>query len=757
MRLQSFHVRNFRRLKDVDVELSSETSIFVGSNNSGKTSAAHIFQLFLGSSRDRFSVHDFSADCWAIFDRIGAGTAAQEELLPRIVLDLWFDVSASDIHRVVPLLPNLAWDGVPVGLRMEFAPKDADTLLEHFHEEKGKAEKHAERKEEGKDGFHPWPKNLSDYMKRHLNSEYKIFYYVLDHSQFEEGYKERAGYAPQPLGDSIESGAKIIQSLLRVDFLGAQRHLSDSESRGRAEDLSRRLSRFYERNLKQIDDDYSAVRSLENSEAELNKHLAAVFKPTLHNLNKLGYPGFADPDLVIKSAFNPESILTKNASVHYALRDPGTSVAAENYLTLPDKYNGLGFKNLIYMVIEVLDFHEQWAGGDNGEEGRPLLHLIVIEEPEAHLHVQLQQVFIKKIREILPTDDEQFTTQMIVTTHSPHIIYESDFLPIRYFRRSSRTAAGNYSEVLNLSRFNPQEESTRDFLLKYMKLTHCDLFFADAAVLVEGSVERLLLPLMIKKVTPELQSSYLSILELGGAFAHLFQNLIQFLGLTTLVITDLDSILEAGAAAGKSTKSTKGKSKSEELGYEEQDEGARGKSCMTDELNAVTSNQTLKQWIPKREKIVDLLATDNEEKAPSPTSDAPASVRVAFQTREKVSWNGDAKEIAGRTFEEAFAYENLDWCQDLEQRSLHLRVVTKNNQDSIALEDVTEKIHKRVKSNGFRKSDFALALIMKDLTEWEVPKYISEGLSWLSDQLTARSVEPVAAAAEGERKNDSTN
>ena len=97
--------------------------------------------------------------------------------------------------------------------------------------------------------------------------------------------------------------------------------------------------------------------------------------------------------------------------------------------------------------------------------------------------------------------------------------------------------------MLNLSTFCDTEKDTSDFLLQYMKLTHCDLFFADAAILVEGNVERLLLPLMIEKEAPQLKSNYLSILELGGAFAHKFKNLIHFLGLTALVITDLDSVL----------------------------------------------------------------------------------------------------------------------------------------------------------------------------------------------------------------------
>jgi predicted ATP-dependent endonuclease of OLD family len=66
------------------------------------------------------------------------------------------------------------------------------------------------------------------------------------------------------------------------------------------------------------------------------------------------------------------------------------------------------------MVVEVLDFHHRWIDADGD---RPPIHLVFIEEPEAHLHAQLQQVFIRKIREILPDADPAFTTQMVVNIH----------------------------------------------------------------------------------------------------------------------------------------------------------------------------------------------------------------------------------------------------------------------------------------------------------------------------------------------------
>src|SRR6202012_4884109 len=133
----------------------------------------------------------------------------------------------------------------------------------------------------------------------------------------------------------------------------------------------------------------------------------------------------------------------------------------------------------------------------------------------------------------------------------PHILYERGFKPIRYFRRHSTTNSEQSTKVLNLSAFyNTADPSDRDFLQRYLKLTHCDLFFADAAILVEGNVERLLLPLMIEMEAKTLRSAALSILEVGGAFGHRFRDLIHFLGITTLVITDLDSVLAAGEPAG---------------------------------------------------------------------------------------------------------------------------------------------------------------------------------------------------------------
>ena len=668
------------------------------------------------------------------------GEGQQDAVLPTISLDIWFNVGPMDLHRIVNLLPSLSWQGHLVGIRIEFAAIDPEALLANFGEARGRARANIRPAADGVPDFRPSPRTLREYLTDNrgdkLRREFELRYYVLDHAQFDADLQPVAEYEPLVLtSDKGRAGKEILNSLLRVDFLHAQRHLSDAAGGGRAEDLSRCLSRFYERNLEKRGDDYDAIRALAASETMLNDHLRRVFEPTLTQLSALGYPGLSNPRLLIKSALNPATIMSSHdgARVHYALEDPQEGVEPS---TLPDRYSGLGYKNLIYMVVELLDLHSQWM---EIEENRPPLHMIFIEEPEAHLHAQLQQVFIRKVLDILAIRDvdvEYYSTQLTVTTHSPHILYERGFRPVRYFRRSS-TAAEQNSEVLNLSAFYEQTENpTRDFLARYLKLTHCDLFFADAAVLVEGNVERLLLPQMIAKVAPQLQSAYLSILEIGGAFGHRFRTLIEYLGITTLIVTDIDSVT---APAGDPID----QQADDEPDENDDDGGAGGSACMVQVVGAVTSNQTLVQWLPGRRVIADLLAAAPEERTQVRPEDGRALVRVAYQCEVDVVWNGETVRMTGRTLEEAFALENLAWCQNAVQADLKLRV---RGGAALNVAQLADRLHTRIKGSGFNKTDFALALLAQDSRAWTVPQYVVNGLQWLQEEITPLP-QPVPAQA----------
>ncbi|MEE4678408.1 ATP-dependent endonuclease [Pseudomonas alliivorans] len=776
MKLQAYRLQNYRRLRDVVIELDDEISIFVGANNSGKTSAVQGLYSMLRGEAKKFELFDFSAALWAEIDAIGRTSPGDEDApkqLPSILLDLWFRVGEDDLATAMSLLPSTEWDGKCVGIRVAFEPQDAHALIRKFHDLHEKANNAANalvaRRSVGADAgaesaaaavadpgeYKPWPESLTKYLTKELSKEYTFRYYVLDEREFVGYQPKEVDYAPLPLGKE-PGGAAILKSLVRVDFLRAQRHLDDPDAGGsdRAESLSRRLSRFYHRNLEKRGDDHAALKALDTSEKELNFHLKEVFNDTLKRLAKLGYPGVNNPEIVIRAALDPTTVLGQDSKVHYVV--PGAITAQ-----LPDSYNGLGFKNLVYMVVELLDLHEQWKAE---EDKRAPLHLVFIEEPEAHLHAQIQQVFIRNVLRLLEDANDHatfFHTQLVVTTHSPHILYERGFSPIRYFRRVSDQLDHN-TEVKNLSLFKTctADAPAREFLQRYLKLTHCDLFFSDAVILVEGNVERLLLPAMIETAAKRLRSSALTILEVGGAFAHRFQELIAFVGLTTLVITDLDSVAvktDADNAAEQDTGAgaVDGNNEEDDLKafeLEDDDEAApggkkkskkRGSTCHAHVEGAFTSNQTLISWIPKKRLVAELWEVTAEQKTLSLAEGTSAEVRVAYQTKVLVTVGATTSQLCGRTLEEAFGLENSDWCQAEANRSVGLKLKRAPNSP----EELAEKLHERVIGKNFDKTRFALEVLASGpLNCWKVPTYIAEGLAWLETKV-AHEIEADAAIA----------
>jgi len=720
MHLHCVRIRNFRRLKDVLIDFDPEISIFVGANNSGKTSATLALQIFLAGTKGKVAFHDFSVDCWSSFDKFGDfdSTAQQDTpspACPTMSMDIWFSVEDSDLYKVLNFLPSLDWKGSLVGVRVEFSPVDPDKMLERYREAKTKAKPHIQVGTAERNAYHPWPKSLSDYLDRSLSQEFEFRYFVLDQAKFDEDFRENApDYNPARIAGEKGSGSAILNNLLKVSFLSAQRNLGE-ESSGRAENLSRHLASYYRRNLEKVEADYAALGALADSRNKLDIHFKKVFMEILEKIQRLGYPGLDNPNIEIRSSMDPTALLSSSegARVFYGLNMPEET---GGQLSLPDHCNGLGFKNLIYMVVQLLDFDSSWR---RQEDQRAPLHLVFIEEPEAHMHAQLQQVFIREIIELIKAPDGEagFTSQLVVTTHSSHILYERGFNPIRYFRRG-RDQRRQLTEVVNLSRFYEQaREPDRDFLVRYLKLTHCDIFFADAAILVEGNVERLLIPIMIGKAAKRLDSCYLSVLEVGGAFGFKFKSLIEFLGITALLITDIDSVMPKTV--------------------DDQGNRSGGKVCDVDVSGAITSNQTLIQWLPRKTTIVELIAATKDERTQEPDEKSQACIHVVYQTATTTRWKSDGQttaeeeECTGRTLEESFALQNLEWCQSKHRKNLRLRI---RNAEQKPLAELVEAIGKRVSSSAFGKTDFALALLHGDDT-WEVPHYIQQGLQWLESRI----------------------
>jgi predicted ATP-dependent endonuclease of OLD family len=141
---------------------------------------------------------------------------------------------------------------------------------------------------------------------------------------------------------------------------------------------------------------------------------------------------------------------------------------------LPELYNGLGFKNLIYMAIQARHFHSQWV---MTTENRPLCLMIFIEEPEVHLHAQVQQTFISNIWQVINQSAEvagepNLVPQLVITTHSSHIMEAVDFEKVRYFQRCQCEGETEAAGIRNASMVRASALSSRMWRQLMVRLSH---------------------------------------------------------------------------------------------------------------------------------------------------------------------------------------------------------------------------------------------------------------------------------------------
>ena len=159
------------------------------------------------------------------------------------------------------------------------------------------------------------------------------------------------------------------------------------------------------------------------------------------------------------------------------------------------------------------------------------------------------------------------------------------------------------------------------------------------------------------------------------------------------------------------------------------------KTCTPETPEAVTSNQMLIQWLPECERIDELLTLPAEDKELLADANGLGAVRVTYPCTVELNWNGKTANRAGRTLEAAFAYENLEWAQQYDNRDLKLRL-----RDPVDVADLALRLHNKIRKDSFKKTDFALALLAKDPRAWTVPQYIAEGLRWLEETLGVTEV-----------------
>lgn len=687
MILKKMKVKNFRLLKNFELDFKDELSLIIGKNNCGKTSALIILDKMLNSSKVMWE--DINLECQKeVYGKVIDYDISEQEKaksLETISLQLFIEYDDNDSYANIQKF------------MMDLNPENNTIVLEFISLIAVK--KIIELKnfisEKNIEDF----KSFSKFMSKNFANFFEM-------KKYSRGFDIESNQITQDRSEEIDN--KDIQKVIKVAGIRADRAVSNDDhnhvlsgltgkyfsSYKAAKDESESVFTRLEEKLEEADKELYKIYNGEKSES--GEVIDGIFSNVIDVVKTYG--GAENGiDIAIESSISEKNLLSDNTNLSY--RQGGDC-------SLPETYNGLGYLNLIGILFEIetkiQELFEQPAD----------INLLYIEEPEAHTHPQLQYIFIRNIKSHIKAhrkkllEDKNKQLQILITSHSSHIVSECNFDDIIYLKKSGNTVIAKSFNSLK-EKYSGDEQKGFKFVKQYLTINRSELFFTDKAICIEGDTERILMPMMMHKIDNKekpkadlipLLSQNISIIEVG-AHSHIFIPLFEFLGIKVLIITDID-------AATKNNNGRYVKSRPQEAKY--------------------TSNASIKDFF--KDTCLDESNNEFEELLKkTPEDKIKNNIRIAYQIPETDG------EYQASSFEDAFIALNKDFILKNKEGLCEYGALKDFSNDEIENGDYYNFALNNVK----KKSAFASSLLYFDDEngeedeKWTVPHYIEEGLLWI--------------------------
>lgn len=188
---------------------------------------------------------------------------------------------------------------------------------------------------------------------------------------------------------------------------------------------------------------------------------------------------------------------------------------------IPIQNNGLGYNNLIFISLLLAKMQADSDGKYLGSSAKQF-PILLIEEPEAHLHPSMQYKFLKFLKENYKKYHR--ARQIFVTTHSTQIT--SAILLEEMICLHSDTP-GTTSVCYPGRVFTDDDEGikSKKFVQRFLDATKSDMLFANKVIMVEGLAEELLLPVMANYMGFSLEDEHVAIVSVGNRYFKHFLKL----------------------------------------------------------------------------------------------------------------------------------------------------------------------------------------------------------------------------------------
>ena len=672
MKLAAVRIQGYRAHEDTTVTLENGLTVIVGRNNTGKTSFIEIIDKFIGTNK-RNGIHatDFSAgQRQEMINALRRKSKKQNTnvSIPSIARTLVINYNLiednrEDIASIAPYLTTLDTECTTLEIECKYAPTNERAVRNLLTEST---------------------------IKKSEKIEDKLLKLIEETGEYKTTYQARSTFADNAIKNT--NNARIltkeeVRAIVNTEYIYAQINLDDTST-----DNGHHLSSAFERFYKEVAEDTQLRHDLDDRidgmQTSLSNAYSQFFEDAIAQIAHFTSDTSAGSlTLKVESELNTSRMINSTTRVKYT-----DNTSSQTY---PESHNGLGYSRLTYTILQILAFKERWK---HSQQSTPI-NILFIEEPEAHLHPQMQEVFIRLVSSLLDTG-----SQLIITTHSSHVLSERQLKSLRYFKRiNDRVVCKDISEWAdNYKTDNIKAYTT---VSNYIQLRISDLFFADCAILVEGAAERLLLPKAIQSCATNLRSTHYTIIEVGGIYAKHIIPLLEFIELPSIVITDIDSI-------------------------ENKQHGKKAEPKPSPELKS--ANPTINEYVGKM-TFTELLTLDTTRKVYNNL------VRICYQAEaDGYQFTTEQRKYA-RTLEDALIYANAHLfassaLKEHFQEPLIKKLLEKEpNEDTIA-----ENAYEIVSDNHFQKTTFAIDCTLVDGLIF--PPYVQEGLLWLEQVVSKKDI-----------------
>lgn len=417
-------------------------------------------------------------------------------------------------------------------------------------------------------------------------------------------------------------------------------------------------------------------------------------------------------------------LIKDSIAVNYVFQDNDSKVY------LGEDSQGLGISNLIYISLQLMTYQK----GLNSTT----VNFFVIEEPEAHMHIQMQKVLLDYLNDIF-NDDK--TIQGLISTHSNEIVKNSPLVSLKVIRPSNPFQ----NKIFDLSTFLDKYANEKVFFETFFKLNFSNMVFCDKAIVYEGDTERMYIESLIANHTNFhlLSKKYISFCQCGGAYAHKYTDLIEDLEITACIFTDMDYSKSANCSENLTDDKTTNATLNTLIPHDYRSE-KDGKPEVT--------ILDIYEWQKNERKMESFLEVFTQRESDGYARTLEEAILYQYISIHKKDYNEFEESLA--TEFNVFSQLPLSFWKSLKEKSSLNIIIPNAKREKDALREkykfdsnelnkklkvfeknkdglVTRSIRDIVHSLSNNKSDFMYSIILNNLQEEVIPNYIKEGLSWL--------------------------